>query len=198
MTTSLFVLWSGGADSTFLVEHSLADPAYDLVLAGYVHIQNNEAKAASELAAIERMLPLLRANPRFEYAGIIAQVNYPRTNPNLAYKQIPIWLHALVEAIHFPVDEVAIGYCGGDDAAQHIATIQTIYASYQPLMHRRLPPLRFPLAQYTKAEVAARLSPALRDKVVYCEYPVATPEGRYEPCQRCRICKSRAARLTSE
>ena len=153
MTTSLFVLWSGGADSTFLVEHSLADPAYDLVLAGYVHIQNNEAKAASELAAIERMLPLLRANPRFEYAGIIAQVNYPRTNPNLAYKQIPIWLHALVEAIHFPVDEVAIGYCGGDDAAQHIATIQTIYASYQPLMHRRLPPLRFPLAQYTKAEV---------------------------------------------
>ena len=44
------------------------------------------------------------------------EVGFEKTNPRLAYKQVPIWLLAVLEAVHAPVDEVAIGYLKGNSA----------------------------------------------------------------------------------
>jgi 7-cyano-7-deazaguanine synthase in queuosine biosynthesis len=198
MTITRFVLWSGGADSTYLLQQSLRDPRHGLVLAGYFYIENNAAKAASELRAIERMCPVLERMGPFAYLGVLGRVSFEKTNPRLAYKQIPVWILALIEALHPKVDEVAIGYIknshpGEEDASSHIADIRRIYEAYRPLMHRDLPALCFPIAEVSKEQVLVGLDPALRAACVYCEYPVEGPGGEYAPCGRCRVCQARAA-----
>jgi 7-cyano-7-deazaguanine synthase in queuosine biosynthesis len=194
------VLWSGGADSTCLVETCLADESYDVVMAGYVHLADQPAKADSEIEAIARMVPILRARDgRFIWLGTLMSVDFDKTNRNLAYKQVPIWLLALVEGIRNEVDEVALGYIKNthpevEDVTAHIETIERIYAAYQPLMHGPMPRLVFPLLHLTKAEVLARLSPELRAHTVYCEAPLRDGEA-YRPCGRCRICLHRAEEI---
>lgn len=193
---TIFVLWSGGADSTCLLEQCIADPQYETVLAGYVYVANNADKSESELDAIEKMRPLLAAQGKLAYLGVLLQLHLTKTNPNLAFKQIPIWLMALIESIHPPADEVALGYIRNsspeeEDAASHLDDLQRIYAAYQPLMHRPLPRLVFPVSHLTKREVLARLSPALLAHSVYCEHPVKEA-GRFRPCGKCRLCKQRA------
>src|SRR5579872_4252997 len=154
---TVFVLWSGGADSTAVIEHCLADEQYFAVLAGYVRIGNNAAKAEAELHAIEGMLPHLQRTDKFVYQGVIMDLALTRSNPNLAYKQVPIWLLALVAALHTPVSEVALGYIkntsGEEDATTHLPDIERIYYAHQPLMHRPMPRLVFPLLHRSKAEV---------------------------------------------
>jgi len=197
---TILVLWSGGLDSTGLIEHCLADPQYDTVLAGYVLIGNNEAKTAAELAAIARMWPLLAArNSKFAWLGTLMQVHFTRTNPNLAFKQIPVWLITLVEAIHTPVDEVAIGYIRNsrpaeEDASSHLDDLRHLYNAYQPFMHKPLPRLVFPVAHLGKKELFARLSPDLAEHCVTCAQPVATDHG-YQPCGHCPLCLRRAEEL---
>ena len=196
---TILVLWSGGADSTCLIEQCVADPQYETVLAGYVYVANNEDKAASELAAIAKMFPMLAARGKFAYLGVLLQIHLTKTNPNLAFKQIPIWLLSLIEAVHPPVDEVALGYIRNphpevEDAASHLDDLQRIYAAYQPLMHRPLPRLVFPIAGLTKQEILQRISPELSAECVYCEHPVKETGG-FRPCGKCRLCQQRTRDL---
>ncbi len=190
---TIAILWSGGADSTYLIQRCLADEQYEMVLAGYVVVANNPQKSESELDAIGRMLPLLSQDSRFIWLGALAEIRLAKSNPNLAYKQMPLWLLALVAAIHPPVDEVAIGYIRGhgNDASAHLEDLKTIYAAYRPLMHRELPSLVFPIAEIPKSQVLAELRPELRAACVYCEAPIKV-EGAFRPCGRCRLCAQRA------
>ena len=107
---------------------------------------------------------------------------------------MPIWLFALVAALHPPVDEVAIGYHlgHGDDASAHLEDLRAIYAAHRPLFHREPPALVFPLANMSKKELLSRLRPELRACCVYCEYPVLA-DGGYRACEKCRLCVNRAA-----
>ena len=191
----IVVLWSGGVDSTYLIQRCCEEPAYEEVLAGYVELENNPAKTASELGAIERLVPLLQRSDKFVWLGTLMRVHFRRTNPNLAFKQIPIWLLALVEAIHPPVDEVAIGYIrnphpGTIDASSHLDDLRRLYADYRPLLHRDPPALVFPLAEVEKQEIWERLDPELRSHCVYCEAPLLDGDA-YRPCGRCRLCAER-------
>jgi 7-cyano-7-deazaguanine synthase in queuosine biosynthesis len=197
MGKTLFVLWSGGVDSTYLLQRCLSDPQYGHVFAGHVVVENNAAKAEAELRAIDELVPLLYERyGHFSYLGVVQRVHFTKTNPNLAFKQVPVWLLALIAALHPPVDEVALGYIRNrspePDVTAHIDDIQRIYAACQPLMHRPMPRLVFPLLDVDKAEVLSRIDPALRDLCVYCEYPVKQDDGRLLPCGRCRVCRHRA------
>ncbi len=191
MAKSIFVCWSGGADSTYLIQRCIESDEYELVLGGYVVVRNNAAKAASELAAIEKLAPLLAESGKFAWLGALAEVNLVKSNPNLAFKQMPIWLFALVTALHPPVDEVAMGYHRGhgDDAAAHLDDLRAIWAAYRPLYHRDPPRLVFPLAEISKKDLLARLRPELRAFCVYCESPIGED---HRPCGKCRLCLNRA------
>lgn len=193
----VFVLWSGGLDSTYLIQHLCDDPTVYEVLAGYVHVENSAVKSESERAAIERMVPLLRArSDKFVWLGVLMQIEFTKTNPNLAFKQVPVWMLAALEAIHPPVDEIAIGYHPGDDAAGRLEDLERIYAAYRPLMHRDPPRLVFPLRGMGKAEIAERIDPALRAATVWCEAPRVVPategERGWRACGVCGTCKARA------
>src|SRR5205823_3067460 len=143
---------------------------------------------------------------RFVPFGTILRIEFHRTNRNLAYKQVPPWLLAAVEAVHVEVDEIAIGYLRNthpeeEDVTAHIDDIRRIYDSYRPLMHRKMPQLAFPLIGMTKAEVLARLSPELAAHCVYCEMPVreGSPAGAsLRPCGKCRTCEARRRALEGE
>src|SRR5436190_20068006 len=103
----VFVLWSGGLDSTFLIEQLLADPTVDVVMAGYVYLSNQSAKAESELQAIRRMAPILRArDDRFAWLGVLLDVEFYQPNRTLTWKQVPPWMLAAVEALHVEVEQI--------------------------------------------------------------------------------------------
>jgi 7-cyano-7-deazaguanine synthase in queuosine biosynthesis len=188
------VLWSGGADSTYLVEQCLADEQYEVVLAGYVHVGNNQDKADSEIDALAKKVPILRArDDRYIWLGTLLSISIEKTNPNLAFKQPPIWLLAMVEAIHPEVEEVALGYEKGGDIEVHWPDIERIWAAYQPLMHRPMPRLVFPLRDLPKDEIMRRLSPELKAHCVYCEKPLRDGSG-YRACGRCRTCEAHRLR----
>ena len=191
----ILILWSGGVDSTCLIWRCLADDQYETVLAGYVALDNNPAKTESELWAISRLLPLLQENDKFVWLGVLLRVEFVKTNPNLAFKQMPVWILAAIEAIHPPVDEIGIGYINGPaggpwDASHHLDDLRRIYDAYRPLLHRDPPALVFPMAHLNKHEVLAELPARLAALCVYCEDPVREGDG-FRPCGKCRLCLSR-------
>jgi 7-cyano-7-deazaguanine synthase in queuosine biosynthesis len=186
---TVFVFWSGGIDSTFLLQTLLRDPQYENVVTGYVAIDNHETKVEAELAAMARMQPILDELGPLVPLGIVMRVSFYKTNRNLAMKQMPIWLLAAIEAIHLEVDEIALGYLASDDAFAHIEHLQSIYTAYQPLMFRERPPLTFPLLRLQKQQVIDQLDPRLRALCVHCENPVRDDSGALVPCKTCRICK---------
>jgi len=159
-----------------------------------VRVRNNPQKAAAEEEAIARLYPHFRDHPRFSFRGVVLDVELPRTNPNLAYKQVPLWILALVEAVHLPFDEVAIGYHGvpRGEEPMPLREVRAVYEAYRPFMHRRMPRLCFPLSRMTKARIWAALDPVLRDACITCEAPSRTPDGSsYVACGRCRTCQRR-------
>ena len=192
----IFVLWSGGLDSTYLVARCLADPRYELVEAGYVRVRNNPEKAAAEAAAIARLYPHFQADPRFFFRGVVLDLELPRTNPNLAYKQVPLWLLAVVAGLHMPVDEVAIGYHGASPGEEPmpLREVRALYDAHRPFLHRRPPRLVFPLSRLTKARIYEALDPVLREACIPCEAPALGPTG-YAACGRCRTCARRQREL---
>jgi len=189
----IYVSWSGGADSTYLIQRCIESDEYEMVLAGYVAVRNNMAKVDSELSAIAKMVPLLMESGKFAYLGVLAEIHLIKSNPNLAFKQMPIWLFAMLTALHPPVDEIAIGYHQGhgDDASAHLNDLQSIYSAHRPLMHRDPPKLVFPLKDMTKADLLSRLRPELRAACVYCESPIKSGDDHL-PCGKCRLCRQRS------
>jgi 7-cyano-7-deazaguanine synthase in queuosine biosynthesis len=191
MGKTIFVLWSGGADSTYTLQHCIEDDAYDMVLAGYVILKNNPDKADYELTAIGRMLPSMMASGKFAWQGVIAEVSLTKTNPRLMWKQLPLWFFSLVTAVHAPVDEVAVGANRDDfegaDGALPRETFLHIWESYRPMFRDVQPKWVFPVAHLPRRELLARLRPELRAACVYCEAPVR--EGaEWRACGKCRLC----------
>ncbi len=186
---TIFVFWSGGIDSTFLLQRLLADPQYETVLTGYVAIDNNAAKVETELAAMARLQPILEELGPCVPLGVVMRVSFYKANRNLAMKQMPIWLLAAIEAIHVQIDEIALGYVGTDEAAAHVEDLRTIYGAYQPLLFRERPPLLFPILHFDKQDVVEQLDPRLRALCVHCELPVRNERGELVACRACRICQ---------
>src|SRR5262249_47190090 len=155
----------------------------DQVYGAYVWIKNNANKSVTERAAIDKMLPILRQNPKFDYMGLLLQVQYIRPNPNLCFTQLPIWLLAAAEFILYPVGEIAIGYQKNTPGAPNrqpsdlTPETERLSPSYQPFMYQPMPKLVFPLLGETKAEILERLSPELRELCVYCGFPVKGEGG---------------------
>jgi len=161
------------------------------VFAGYVSIKNNQAKVEYELAAIRKLTPLLIESEKFGCLGVITDVYLPRINPELRYKQLALWLYALVSAVDLPVDEVAMGIHAaapdGPDAMLPQEDFRRIWAALRPLLKTQ-PALVFPILDLEWPEVRRRLRPDLRALCVYCEDPVREGDG-FKKCGTCPPCK---------
>ncbi|NVN99083.1 MAG: hypothetical protein HXX17_07130 [Geobacteraceae bacterium] len=176
-----FVLWSGGIDSTYLITH-LLEQGYR-VDAGYIKIIVNKEQSVRELAAIERLLPLIDNN-NFKYLGILNELNIVNSG-NVILNQIPMFLTALYHL--GPYDEFATGFIMNDDTISWIPDIVACYNGFKPLV-RNLPTITFPLIKLKKMEILRRLPDVLKENVVWCE----DEDGLYQPeingCNTCHSC----------
>lgn len=187
---SVFVLWSGGIDSTYLILRLLEDGFH--VEAGYVNIRNNRLKTPMEKAALSKLAPAIREFfPSFKYEGVIYSasnnVGYQR---GLKYKQLPYFLHAFLVAPH--TDYRALGYVAGDSAIKNLGNITALYNSYGQVYNGKMPELVFPIRKTTKAEILAYMEANYKgiiEECVWCERPMGE---HFKPCESCTPCRRRA------
>ena len=117
------VLFSGGLDSTYLVWRNLEDG--NEVVPIYIEISNNENKSKLEKNRIEALWKLFDD----VYGNKIDRIVYSikidiNAADNLTFKQVPVWVSGLVYSQNHGVQELQIGYVGGDDAIGHLDDIK--------------------------------------------------------------------------
>jgi hypothetical protein len=188
------ILFSGGLDSTYLVWKNLKEG--NIVFPIYVEIENNEIKTILEKNRIELLWKEFHKDDSFNLKPIqyAVKVGVHANEGSLYFKQMPIWIFAVVFLQGMDVDEVQIGYVSNDDAISYLDDIQNIYKSYQAISEP-MKPLVFPLTKEKKYMVAQELPEQYRKYVFSCE--MAKIKGskdaeviEYEPCCECASCKT--------
>lgn len=193
MSKRVGVLFSGGLDSTYLVWKNLKDG--NDVVPIYVEITNNKTKTILEKNRIE----LLCDEFRKDFDGKIRYVEYPITigvNANedsLHFKQVPIWIFAMVFLQSMSIDEIQIGYVMNDDAISYLDDIRNMYNSYQPICDT-MKPLEFPITKMKKWQIVSELPKKYLDLVFSCENAriVGSEDAKiieYEACCECTPCE---------
>lgn len=188
----VIVLWSGGMDSTFLVQKYLQEG--HKVNAVYFTLENNETKTKAELAATKKLAGLLEktfTDGRFNFSyQAMGRAEVNRGGDIVAH-QVPFWILAALFAIDESVNEVAIGYVQNDCAISFLEDIRKVYKAYQPFFSYKLPKLVFPLTKWSKQEIRNGLAIELMELCVWCECPhdILGANEVFEPCGYCDPCK---------
>lgn len=189
------VLWSGGLDSTALIQYYLGNnykvTALPVALVGNVNKTIREAAAREELA--KHFQRWNTDQNRFELLQT-SRVEMVSFGNLIGLSQAPIWLAALACRVERHHDEVAIGYVMNDDAASFSENIQAIWQSYGALtsdspLHmvdrHPWPPLVFPILRVSKRRLWDNLGHEITDKVTWCEGEA----GPQDKCGECVPCK---------
>jgi 7-cyano-7-deazaguanine synthase in queuosine biosynthesis len=180
-----YVLWSGGVDSTFLIDKLLKDG--HKVTTGYVEITNNPNKDKIELKAIEDLRKIFSSRyPEFKFNGTIAKYEMIHTPVQLAINQPLFWLMSAIVCIPWECDSIAIGFIQKDDALSFLPEIQAAYKAMGKLRKDRLPKLEFPLIKYPKSSIYD-LHHEMVELCSFCETPDMISE-KAVPCGKCNKC----------
>lgn len=187
------VLFSGGMDSTMLMERLLA---YTHVYTFYVEANQAPHKVTKEKEARQALFELFRE--RFEYSVQGDQTfelneTYVKT-ANYAMVQPISWLTAGL--IHFDPKRhsgLAVGYLLGDQAPAFRKDMDDFWRAGWALLRGHAepaPPLWFPLLDmgYTKADVIKHLDRKLIHQTWVCENPLQRGE-RIVVCEDCKPCR---------
>jgi hypothetical protein len=201
MDKNVLVLWSGGYDSTFLIQHLLESDSKTSVWAAHTVILNNVDKSEMEMRAIKVMDDKFRArynspekerftfwSPPFNHFDI-------RGGSKLALGQAPIWLMSALYYLTGHFHEIALGYVMNDCALSYTDDYLKIWESYRGLIKQDelFPRLTFPLAKWPKWMIHEQLWPEFYHECVYCEHPTKI-EGTdlFSVCNCCSPCESNA------
>jgi len=190
----VFLLWSGGLDSTFLIYHLLRGGAR--VEAGYVKVLNNEEKAKREEKAIKKLVKEFRSNDDwkdtgiFNYLGVLQEVLIKRSQNAVDLLQVPLWMNSMVLTMGsgFVIDCVALGYVMGDCAISYLDDIKKVYKAYEGFSGKKFPPIVFPLKKFNKNGIFQALPERFLKHVTCCE---RDPEwcGECKPCRTWMECE---------
>lgn len=186
------VLWSGGLDSTYMIQHLLDSNPNNVVWAYYVEIENNRDKVETEKNAIKTMTPILKQkySNRFEYCGLACKFSIETKGNLLAFYQMPLWISAVVCSTSDKVKEIAIGYIMNDDAISYLDDFRYIVRSFDAISKTPYPKIIFPLSKINKEMINSKLDRELKRHVVWCEMPEnSKPCGRCHSCERSPILK---------
>jgi hypothetical protein len=191
MKKRTYVLWSGGLDSTYLIQKLLDENKEQEIVAGYVEVENNSEKVKMEKAAIARMVPFFQKHYgyRFSYHGVVMSLHVKNPGSIIHFSQMPLWINSVISTAR-DIDEVAFGYVMNDDAISHLEDIRKIFRAYKPICAPKFPKITFPLSKMKKEHFVDALYEELRSNVVWCEFPKQkgnTPD-QYEYCGNCVPC----------
>lgn len=195
------VLWSGGMDSTYLIQHLLDKDPKNVVWASYVEIENNRDKVVTELAAISKMEPFLKDKykDRFHYLGVACKFSINNMGNNLVFYQMPLWIAAVICTTNSKVNEIAVGYVMNDCAISYLAEFQQLIKSFDVISHDPYPKISFPLSKVSKDFIVSNIYAELKQHVVWCERPKdGHPCGKCHSCERSPILKESKDTATME
>lgn len=187
-----YVLWSGGLDSTYLIQKLLSENPNQIVIAGYVEIMNNEAKTKTELAAVEKMSDVLKVlyPNRFQFRGTVYKCEVKQTSNWMPLLQMPIWISAVMSTTPHDVQDICIGYVMNDCAISYLNELQALMKTYATkLCQPNFPKIKFPLSKINKEEIHNNILGELKQFVVWCEMPNKESDGTFKPCGRCVSCQ---------
>ena len=88
----VFVFWSGGLDSTYLVQWLLEQNYH--VITGYIEICNNDIKTKMELAAINKMYDIFNDKypNKLKNLGVLQKIDLRSFSDFYALPQAMIWM----------------------------------------------------------------------------------------------------------
>lgn len=203
-----FVLWSGGLDSTYMIQKLLDGDKEKKVVSGYVEVLNNHDKTKAEQRARDAMIPIFnkKYGDRFFDFGTIHKAMFCVHNHWSPLVQMPIWFNALIGSVPYDVGEICIGYVMNDCAISYLNDLQALAKCFSKRISKKpFPPIRFPLSKDLKEEIAYNIDSELKPHVVWCEMPIIVYEKEPEhkegfvydgpkiesitPCGNCIPCK---------
>lgn len=177
------IFWSGGLDSTYLLNWSLQRDAE--IHACYIDIVNNAEKRKRELLAIEKMLPYFSKFKNFKYLGSAMEVNLKLAqNSMVDLDYVPIIISAAIFS-GLGYEEISCAYVMNDDAISYLNEIREIYKSYEKISTCEFPPLTFPMSKVDKPAIIKELPEELFKEITFCENGENKDNcGICTPCRR--------------
>ena len=204
------VLFSGGADSTAVLQYRLENGACDILIADS---SVGELKLIAEERARTSIIEYL--NRQDCTVGRILKTYDLRTSLKIPVsrhwplQQMPVWFMAALTTLdpdrHSMVD---VGYVLGDDAQGSLDKLETLWNMAVDLFlgpmwdsqkGRYVPlniPLVFPFRYSDKKSIYKRLGSDLFHLTWSCECPICPSKDKQEqiePCGDCKPCKTRRA-----
>jgi hypothetical protein len=179
----ILVLWSGGLDSTTLIQKFLNEG--NTVDTIYIELHPNDEKIKREKKAIKSILPYFKQNTNFNFiepSSSVSIMTGASFLSNLA--QLPVWLLGVIMYGGNNYDQIALGYVMNDDAISYLEDIKKVYYAWQGLSVKKLPELIFPFSKYSKMEILSLLNSKLINKITFCEGINNDNCGECRPCKR--------------
>jgi hypothetical protein len=183
MWKNILILFSGGLDSTYLLDKNLKEGNHVVLV--YTTIKNNSNKIKSELHAIGQIVEFYKNR----YPNKIDNVIYNEVDvfghcDGILFKQLPIHIFSLLTMVDSLQSEVQIGYCMNDDMVSYLPDLKNLYDSYRPFLKDGAPDITFPVAKMQKENMFDSLPIEVQKLVFSCEDPI----GLCEPCGKCHPC----------
>lgn len=180
------VLWSGGFDSTYMIQHILESDVKNSVTCGYLEILNNEPKTKKELEAIDKLKEIFKNKygTRFEYVGVIMSVNVNKHDTSIYCPQLLFLLTALSHLSNKNDYASCLGFVMNDNSISFLSEIKNIWKNISNLRMEDLPELMFPLSKYPKWGINSNLNESIKELCVCCE---ESTEDKF--CHKCDPCK---------
>lgn len=180
-------LFSGGLDSTYMVELALKKN-YEVTL---LHIDLSQGdRSVYEKNAVDNVVKYFNDEyPDSSIKVVSVKTEFDRNiKPLIYFAQMPFWItYPLYYANE--CDEVWIGYVMCDQAISYLDDIRKIWNSFKRISHEdRYPKLIFPLCKISKEMIRYDMDYDLFQLTVYCESPVDV-KGKLTPCGECPSCK---------
>ena len=193
MSEKYVVLWSGGFDSTYLIQHLLESQPEAEVDAHYIALRNNGLKTAAELRAVAAISLIFKAkfNERFWCSAVPSISVESFTGSRHFYNnQLPLLLAALAACVSGKKTKAALGYVMHDGAVSFLGELRQIWSAYGVMaVVDKWPELVFPLAQYHKYGIASNLWPELRALCECCEVADEDRRPGVRFCGKCPPCR---------
>ena len=157
----ILCLWSGGLDSTYMIQKLLDENPKNVVWASYIELKNNATKTKMELEAMNKLSKALRLKynksvDRFYNWGTQCSIDIS-VGGLLNLHQLPIWISTIPQIVTRQINQVAVGYVMNDDAISYLGDFRSIYNSFNTISNVKLPEIIFPLTKVKKEEILIKI-----------------------------------------
>lgn len=197
MSSVPLLLFSGGLDSTYLLERLLSQGNVETV---YVKSSQGDEKIKKELDARDKIMQTLQANSKYHILAdhiVDAGERGQKSGGSWKFKQPHIWLFGALEISDARRhSELNIAYVSGDQIMSVLPTVKAAWDALQLLSKHDPIPVKFPLSLYTKQDILGGINHAAYKEVWVCEDPIGKPGMKgLSSCNRCTACNTRDANL---